>query len=161
MATPQKLGFDDVSKQDLFAMYSETPDDLPDTFGLSSPRFICFLAWDSQDVDVDKITEVATKVLNAGAVYVCTWGRGCKRVHDIIDQLGWGANPSEPVDRVIMTTWHDEDTLAEAIWFVLRCTLPEADYQTGCNSTLAISIGNSGWHDEICRAFSDPEGFSR
>jgi hypothetical protein len=100
MATPQKLGFDDVSKQDLFAIYSETPDDLPNTFGLSSPRFICFLAWDSQGVDADKITEVAMKILNAGAVCAC--GLGCHRVHDIVDQVALGANPSEPIDRVIM-----------------------------------------------------------
>jgi hypothetical protein len=160
MTTLEKLGFDEGSGRDLFAVHLETPESFPDELALSSPRFACLLAWDSTSATVDQISDFVFKLLAAGAVYVCTWGAGCERVHDIIDEVDNGKNPLAHDVPVIMTTWHESEALAEAIYFVLYHSIPDEGYAAGCNSTLAISIGNSGWHDEICRDFNDPDGFS-
>jgi hypothetical protein len=160
MTTLEKLGFEEVSERNLFALYLESPESFPDVLSLGSPRFVCLLAWDSRDVDVSRVSELATKLLNAGAVYVCAWGPDCQRVHDVIDKVHVGPNPSPIVDRVVMTTWHSGEPLTEAIWFVLRCTNPDEGYALGCASTLGITIGNLGWHEEIYSAFRDADGFS-
>ena len=101
MATLEKLGFDEVSERNLFALYLETPESFPDAFTLCSPRFVCLLAWDSWDIDVQRIADFAAKLFDAGAVYVCVWGSDCEGVHDVVDV---GPNPPQIVDRVIMTT---------------------------------------------------------
>jgi hypothetical protein len=160
MVTLEKLSFDEASARNLFALYLETPESFPDGFTLSSPRFVCLLAWDARDVDGERIAELAAKLLNAGAVYVCAWGPDCKRVHDIIDKVHVGPNPPKIVDRVVMTTWHSDEPLAEAIWFALNSTNPDEGYALGCASTLGVAIGNLGWHEEICSAFRDSSGFS-
>jgi hypothetical protein len=159
MATLEKLGFDEVSERNLFALYLETPESFPDAFTLCSPRFVCLLAWDSWDIDVQRIADFAAKLFDAGAVYVCVWGSDCEGVHDVIDRVDVGPNPPQIVDRVIMTTWHSGEPLTEAIWFALRSTNPDEGYAEGCDSTLGISIGNLSWHEEICIAFRDPAGF--
>jgi hypothetical protein len=74
MATLQKLGFDETSARNLFALYLETPENFPNVLSLGSPRLVCLLAWDSRDVDGERIAELAARLLNAGAVYVCVWG---------------------------------------------------------------------------------------
>ena len=159
MVMLEKLGFDEPSARNLFALSLETPESFPDGLTLSSPRFVCLLAWDLRDVDIERITELAAKLLNAGAVYVCAWGPDCERVHDVVDKVRNGPNPPPIVDRVVMTTWHSKEPLAEAIWFTLRSTNPDEGYAEGCDSTLGVTIGNLGWHDEICSAFRDSDGF--
>ncbi len=68
--------------------------------------------WDSEQESVGEISRVAEVLLGSGGVYFCTWGNGCERVHDIIE-----VDPDPADDSVVMTTWHDDETLDEALWF--------------------------------------------
>jgi hypothetical protein len=155
----EKLGFDEPSARNLFALSLETPESFPDGLTLSSPRFVCLLAWDSREVDEERIAAFAAKLLDVGAVYVCVWGPNCERLHDVFDKVRDGTNPPQIVDRVVMTTWHSVEPLAEAIWFALRSTNPDEGYAEGCDSILGTTIGNLGWHEEICSAFRNSDGF--
>jgi hypothetical protein len=58
-----------------------------------------------------------------------------------------------------MTTWHSEDSLAEAILFALISAWPDSHYEDGCASTLAIAIGSQEWAAQIRDAFSDSRSF--
>ena len=116
--------------------------------------------WDASEVSAERISEFARKLLDSGAVYICTWGSDCERVHDIIDEEEVGPNPPPHVDRVVMTTWHAGEPLAEAIWFVLNNSWPDEGYRDGCASTLGVTIGSAEWAAEIHSTFSDPRGFS-
>lgn len=158
MADVELVGRGRVLECDLYVLYLESPEDFPGNLSLGSPSFACLLAWDSRDVDVKQITKLASKLLKAGAVYICAWGPDCERVHDIFDGEIVGSDPS-PDDPVIMTTWHSRETLAGAIWFVLMCSTLDEDRELGRASILGVTIGNLGWHDEICSAFRDSEGF--
>jgi hypothetical protein len=146
--------------RELFVLELNTPDQFPERLSLSSPRFSCLLAWDARTVSVDDVSRLARRLLDSGAVYICCWGPDCERVHDIIDEEEIGPNPPPVANRVVMTTWHANEPLAEAISYVLHCSYPDEAYAPGCNSTLGVAIGSLAWADEIRFAFSDPGEFS-
>ncbi len=74
---------------------------MPRVISVSTQRFVCLLAWDARAARVEEISETARQLLDAGAVYVCVWGPGGERVHDIIDEESVGPNPEE--SRVVTT----------------------------------------------------------
>ncbi|MEM7353891.1 MAG: hypothetical protein AAF657_24030, partial [Acidobacteriota bacterium] len=126
---------------------------------LPSPRYVCLLAWDARDVPADAIACFARKLLDSGAVYVCTWGPDCERVHDIVDEEDVDLDLPEHLDGVVMTTWHSDKPLADAIFFALLCSAPDEVYSAGCDSTIGISIGSAAWAEEIRAAFENPQAF--
>jgi hypothetical protein len=160
VVSPEFIGRDSATERDLFALALPSPEALPERVRLSSPRFICLVAWDATGVSAQRIGVFARKLLDSGAVYVCAWGPDCKRVHDIIDEEEVGPNPPEEVDRLVMTTWHDDEPLTEAIWFALNSSCPDEGYLEGSDSVLGVAIGSAAWFAEIRSAFSDPGRFS-
>lgn len=155
-----QFGKDSVTDRDLYMIEVTRLDELPDDLQLPSRYFVCLLAWDAREVSSDEIGAVARKLISQGGVYFCTWGPDCKRVHDIIDEEAVRADPKPTDESVIMTTWHEDEPLTDAIWFLLHNSLPGERYFDECRSTLAISVGSSAWADHIRSALSDPRKFS-
>lgn len=89
-------------------------------------------------------------------MYVCAWGPGCERVHDIVDEERDGGSED---NRVLMTTWHANESLADALWFVLTCAIPDDCYLAGWGAIVGISIGSPRWAAEMRAAFSEPGRF--
>jgi len=56
---------------------------------------------------------------------------------------------------IIMTTWHDKDSLDEALWFFVYSAYPEDGYWDTTRAGLAISIGRTDWSEQIWRRLSD------
>lgn len=160
MSLCEKIGRDDVSGNDLFLLSISGPQDLPDDIPLSTPGFVCLLAWDARTFQAGEISSFARRLLDAGAVYVCAWGPDCERVHDIIDQESVGPNPPAVVDSVVMTSWHADEPLAEALWCAL-IAIPDDAYAGLCGSTLAIAVGSARWAAEIRDAFTRPDSLYR
>jgi len=125
-------------------------------------HFVCLLVWDSEQESVDEISQVAQVLLGSGGVYFCTWGEGCEKVHDIIDEVSNAADPGPADDSVVMTTWHDDETLDEALWFFLRCTHPDQPYEDSCGAAVAVLIGNDADRSSRIRyALTHPRKFSQ
>jgi hypothetical protein len=160
MADPELVGYDDTTERKLYVLSVAEAEQVPESIVLSSPRFVCLISWHANGTSVDTIARVARKLLDSGAVYVCVWGSDCERVHDIVDEVSLGPEPPLVLERVVMTTWHTDEPLSEAIWFVLRCSSPDEGYEAGCNATLGLSIGSSESAAEMRRAFSDPTAFT-
>jgi hypothetical protein len=89
----------------------------------------------------DSISRVAEVLIASGCVYVCSWGEGCERVHDIVDEVCVGPDPSSDDDSAIMTTWHEDESLDEALWHFLNVSWPDDRYFDYCNDAVAITIG--------------------
>lgn len=159
MSGLELIAYDEVTERKLYVLSVGKPEDVPDRIALSSSRFVCLIAWDASQSSVEDMVRVARKVLDSGAVYVSAWGSGCERVHDIFDEVVVESGLSEDDDSVVMTTWHDDEPLSEAIWFVLRNTWPAAGYQEGCDATLGLSIGSPTSAKEIRSAFWDSATF--
>ena len=152
--TPQleRLGRDTIAERDLFLLSLNSSEEL---VTLSVPsKFVCLIAWDAHDVSTDEIGRVTELLLDAGAVYVCAWGSDCDRVHDIIDELIAYAGATGRDVPFVMTTWHSNQPLAEAIDFALTCAVPGDEHLSACRSTLGIANGSSEWASEIRAAFS-------
>jgi hypothetical protein len=128
---------------------------------LFSKHFILFIACDFSKYTVDELSSFAEKMLDEGAVTICTWGKDCEKMCDIFDEI--------IVDReietkqeipLIMTTWHPKDSLDEALWFALNVISPIDEYKVTCKSTLIAAVGNEDWNKLLRFRLSDIESFN-
>jgi hypothetical protein len=156
MHTVERFERDPISGRHLFLLELPTAVDLPANLSFPTSRFACLLVWGAKAATVDDISSVARWLLDAGAVYICAWGPDCERVHDIIDEEIVGPNPDAAAVPAIMTTWHANESLTDAIEFCLACAQPDDAYVDECGSILAISIGSPQWGSEIRSTFSRP-----
>ncbi|MBL8825123.1 MAG: hypothetical protein JNJ77_21225 [Planctomycetia bacterium] len=151
-----RVGYDSTTERELFIL--EIPDamKLPEIC-LSTPRFVCLLLWNAEKTSDKMLIDVANWLLNYGAAYLCCWGNDCERVHDTIDMVDISRNPS--CDQVVMTTWHRNELLDDAIYFALDIAWPDKGYSDGCGSVLAVCIDNAEIAEKVRAAFVDPHSF--
>jgi hypothetical protein len=123
----------------------------PTSLGAPTNRFRLFVAADTLNSSVEEISRFALAALKAGMVYCCTWGRGCERFHDIVDEciseddIGArkfaGANKND----VVMTTWHENESLQEALDFFTTCAMPADGFADDSGFRVVICVGHSEW----------------
>lgn len=143
------LGREDLNERELYFVSAPNLTSLPESFALPSKHFVAFLAMDASLVETSGIAKLAGNLIQSGCVYFCAWGIDCERVHDIFDESCY------EIDPVIMTTWHEKDSLDEALWFFLASTWPDDGYFDNCQSSLAIVIGNSDLGTEVQQKLSN------
>jgi hypothetical protein len=150
-----------VRARRLYSLAIGGPSELPVPLGLSERHFVCLLAWDARGVPAEAVASLVSSLLRAGATYFVCWGPDCERVRDIIDELV--SHPDNdfgvPEDSCIMTTWHDGECLADALWFFLVNAWPDEHYQRSTQAALAISVGSPAWAEEIGKALAHPREF--
>ena len=154
-------GFDTVKERRLFSIHISTPGEFPAYLDLPPGNFACLLAWNAKGVSHDAIAALVAPLLQAGASYIICWGSDCERVHDIIDEMISipGNNFGVPDDACIMTSWHDNESLENAILFFLSNTWPDDRYFNSTHAALAVSIGPASWAAEIEAALERPDEF--
>lgn len=130
----------------------------PGQLTLPSMHFVALIAMDARTNSTYDLFEFGKTLLRQGAVYLCTWGPDSERVHDIFDEASQEVLPEETDETVIMTTWHDSESLAEALYFGLRTTFPGRAYEPRCGTLLVVTIGNAAWSEQVDKWLADPEG---
>ena len=63
-------------------------------------------------------------------------------------------------DSTIMTTWHNNESLEEAIWFTLNVAFPDDRFFDECRSVVAVCIGSPSWAEQIITALSNPRALA-
>ena len=140
--------------RDIYFLSVSRPDSFPGRISVPSQTFSVFLAIAPTGLDHTIISSIALTLLRAGAVYFCCYGPDSERVHDIIDeQIVQSA--IEEDGSVIMTTWHSEETLQDALWFFVTNSFPDDKYLNTCRAGVAISCGNSSWDGQIIVGLKD------
>ena len=133
----------------IYSLNAATPDDVIQAVppaNLAGKHFALFLAWDARAVPGETIFTFAQKLIRAGLSYIVAWGPDCERVHDIFDDADIAENPESNEQRaVIMSTWHERESLEQALWFAVYCACPDAAYESTTISTIAAAIGNQRW----------------
>ena len=97
--------------------------------------FIAFLAVDAVGVPSDRIASLAKAMLGRRCAYVSVWGPESQRVHDTFDRVyetEWSHPRPEAGEwsqdvPFLMSTWHDDESLASGLWFSLMDANPSAD----------------------------------
>lgn len=121
--------------------------------GRALPRnqkhFTLLLAMDATAIDDESIREAFGPLIANGLAYFCAWGPDCERVHDITDQVRDSHDPALGSDGIMMTTWHKNETLNDAVDFFTMCAVPVNSATYEGFDRFAVSVGNVVWHDEI------------
>lgn len=141
-------------------LYSENVADFAALAEISLPsaHTVVLLAADAREVPAEVIAGVAKRLLDLGLIYVCVWGPDCERVHDIFDEVHVGDGCTEP-DFTLMSTWHEDESLDEAVWFFTQCAFP-LDTEIETTSYVAISVERTDWAGVIDAALSDVPAFA-
>jgi hypothetical protein len=123
----------------------------PTRLKIPSTRFRLFVAADVTNTDVNVMSSFARDALTKGMVSFCSWGLGCERFHDIVDEvvveddigkrLFAGPNQND----VIRTTWHGHEPLPEALNYFTRFAQPTEGFFSGSHYWVAITVRGSEW----------------
>lgn len=155
MSQLQHVGPSDVCERELYFLSLTDFPSMPDSISMPSRYFTAFLAANAGGIDAHVLADFSRKLYRAGCVYFCIWGADCGRVHDVFDLECLDAEP------VIMTTWHSDDSLDEALWFFVFNAHPDDGYFDATRSALAISIGNPAWDEQIRKRLADLHSLNR
>ena len=136
-------------------MYSEFVPDFAALEQVTPPsaHTILLIVADARDVSADAIARVAERFLATGLIYVCVWGPGCERVHDIFDEVHVGDGSREP-SFTLMSTWHSDESLDKAIRYFVATAFP-LDPEMATTSYLAVTVGSTAWAAAVDRTLSD------
>src|SRR4029077_10491011 len=117
------------------------------------------------EVATSVLSDFALAALKSGMVYFCSWGRGCSRFHDIVDEvivedeLGEGKFVGPGRDDVIMTTSHQDEDLVEALEFFAKFAAPTDGFATDSSFRLVICLGSAEWVSTANRFLESAEFF--
>jgi hypothetical protein len=123
-------------------------------------RFVLFLAWDATRVSDHALMALALDLVRMGLSYIVAWGPDCERVHDIFDDADILENPQAneaETEIFIISTWHDHESLEQALWFALNCAFPVSAYESATVATVAASLANADWAESIRAYLEDPK----
>ena len=97
-----------------------------------SRHYALFTAVDSSQEESSNLLVDAEKLVSSGLAYLCAWGRGCEQWHDCVDKVEQAMAARHATEDVLMTTWHSNETLDEALFFFRFGTLPTESYAKDC-----------------------------
>jgi hypothetical protein len=129
-----------------------TLEGVPSSLESCSPHFILLLAFDASSIEDERISAIAKTLMSRGLAGFSVWGRDCSRVHDLFDLE---RDPNETDERVVVTTWHEDEPLSEAVCYFDLCAYPSSDFERDCSDWVAIAVGNKRWEEEMRTALID------
>ena len=123
----------------------------PTNLNLPTKRFRLFVAADVTELNADALADFAWAAVCSGMVYFCAWGRGFEKFHDAVDEVianhcaGERRFTGPTCKDTVMTTWHDNETLEEALDFFSKLALPTEGLMPESSHRIAICVGNPAW----------------
>jgi hypothetical protein len=138
----RRLGRSANSGWDVYSLGLQAVAAFPPDISLPLSHFVCLLSWNATRAEAAAIAGFAEKLLTLGCVYFCCRGADCERVHDVIDQVLVGDGSTNVTWLDVMTTWHDKDSLDDAVAFFLDSACPADRYLNECRTALAVTVGN-------------------
>ncbi|OGS05606.1 MAG: hypothetical protein A3G41_06355 [Elusimicrobia bacterium RIFCSPLOWO2_12_FULL_59_9] len=143
--------------KDYYFLSLQRLEEWPDKLDLPSGFFGLMLCMDAGKTDRDHIFSAAAKALENGLCCFSAWGPGCEFTHDVFDQaiLKKRPDPEERDEKIILTTWHADESLDEALHDFALLAVPADFFQRRLNDWLIVSVGNKDWDAKIQHRLSD------
>jgi hypothetical protein len=139
----------DIHGRDLYLLELRAWEDWPRELHLPSERFCLLVVGNARGEAQQAIATFASEALAAGCVYACAWGPGCELVHDTFDarfnEIEYSGGP------VVMTTWHEDESLEQALTFLMRDAWPSDPWIASCRASVVAVIGNDHWAADVRR----------
>jgi len=129
------------------------------TLDYPSRFFTILLCANFEQETVDSLSSLTNILIEKGNLYFCAWGPGCERAHDIYDETLVERELNGGKELLVMTTWHDDEPLEEALWFMLFCAMVEDEKWDNCSSII-ITVGNNQWRQKVESYVSDISTFN-
>lgn len=121
---------------------------------LIRPRRVLVVA--ELDVDTVWMNRIAGWLAAIGCLYCLAWGIGCADWDDAVDWANVAAFEfgDVPHEQLIMTTWHEKETLEEAMHFTRNHALhPVIDL----SETLILQVSNAPRRSELLRLWDESQ----
>ncbi len=129
---------------------------LPALFDDITKPFVLLFAIDATKFSDKQIVQAAEQIVPKGLTYLCAWEPDCERVHDLFDRAmrPYEETTLNPLQKLIKTTWHDDEPLRKAAWFLRNCAFP-AEMETPVDfECIGISVNNLLWCRTIRETFA-------
>ena len=142
----------------VYSVFAENLDAMLQALTPPCSRFVLLVAADTESIAPSVLQAWAGRVLNRGAVYVCCWGPGCEQLHFAFDMAIMDCETAEARadgESVIMTTWHTDEPLLEAVWFSVHAAFPTGIYEAGTDAVVVAAVARDDWHQELSRYLDD------
>ena len=104
------------------------------------------LALDASGIGDERVSAIAKALISRGLAGISVWGPDCSRVHDLFDLE---RDPDETDERVMVTTWHADEPLSEAVCYFDLCAYPSLDFEHNCRDWIAIAVHDQRWEAEM------------
>ena len=95
-------------------------------------RFVLFVGADASETPWEQLVSYACASVDSGCAYVCCWGPGCSGVHDAFDVASG--------DEVVYSSWHDDESLAEALYFAEYLTWLDPEEVGGADVAVLFAV---------------------
>ncbi len=107
-----------------------------------------------QPVGFDWQQQVSRWLIEMGCLYMLAWGPGCSSWDDSVDDANREAfgNDDIPEERDAMTTWHENDSLEECMWFAKYCAMHSV---VELERTMILHIGPAPRERELLQAYAN------
>jgi hypothetical protein len=129
------------------------PDEAPPD--LASGPFRALIVSESE-VPQNWRNRICEWLLESGCLYVVAWGVECEVWHDTVDETNLARFDfgDTPDDRFVMTTWHTDEPLSEAMWFARHCAFhPDVEL----DETVIIHIATVGREAGVLETYSESQ----
>jgi len=117
----------------------------------TNPYLVILLACDGSTLSDSAIRRALQPLFDQGLRYLCTWGPDCERIHDLADQL----TLNQLGDDLVMTTWHEGESLKEAVWYLVNCAEPANNLLGDKCDQVAVIVANESWYQQTQDALQE------
>jgi hypothetical protein len=138
-------------KKDLRYLHLASGDDLPALAGIDAFKAILIIDTDSHQ---PWQWEVCRWLVGSGCLCVMAWGEECATWEEAVEDAVLEAHDYEdiPAERVVVTTAHEDEDLADVFWFAKnRAHHPAVEL----NTTLILHIADAPRRDELESAYKE------
>ena len=116
-------------------------------------KYFTLLIINSDEVTTEDYSKKVVELINSGLAYLCAWGKDCEKIHDNFDEENVMMEINQEIemddDNVIMTTWHQDETIKKALYYFLFNTAPAEKYYSDCKISLVLTIGDSNESENV------------
>ena len=119
--------------------------DFAESVEAPATNFVLFVAADTRDLPAAEMVAHAKALLRAGASYVCCWGPDCERLHNCFDEAEFALFGEGTDEGGIMTTWHPDESLEEALWYAVHAAWPSSEFEASTSAVLVATVNEPEW----------------